>query len=83
MTDYWIQEAVQKPGALRKWLEQHREEIRKEIGEDPFAADGTIKMRALKKLKKRKDVLKKLAGSRWRTVHKRIVLATTLKRLNR
>ena len=38
-------------------------------------------MSALRKLKKRKDVLKRIAKSRWRTIHKRVVLAVTLKRM--
>jgi len=81
MTEYWIQEAIKRPGALREWLERHRSEVKRLIGEDPFTEDGKIRMSALRKLKKRKDVLKKIAKSRWRTIHKRVVLAVTLKRM--
>ena len=83
MTEYWIQEAIKRPGSLRAWLERHREEIKKYVGEDPFTKRGTIRKSVLVKLKKRKDVLKKIAGSHWRTIHRKIVLGITLKGFHR
>jgi len=61
---YWIQQAIRRPGSLKKWL-------RKKYGNKAFKKDGTIKVTFLRKLLKRKDVSKR--------IKRKIRLALTLR----
>ena len=79
----WIQEAIKRPGSLRKWLEKHRRAITRRYGESPFKKDGTIKVTVLRKLKDDEAFLKKLSGSRYKLVKRKINLAITLHRLRK
>ncbi len=74
MTETWIQEAIKREGSLKKWLLENRAKVKAWTGEDPFTAEGKIKMSVLKKLHEMKD---KLDDRIWHKVH----LAITLKKL--
>ncbi|MEM4455026.1 MAG: hypothetical protein QXT28_09965 [Thermofilaceae archaeon] len=78
--EYWIQDAIEKPGALREWLERNRERIRRVAGEDPFTEDGKIKVTVLKKIRKKAKEGKIRVSP---TTLRRINLAITLRRLSR
>jgi len=80
---YWIQRAVKRPGSLKAWLKKNAKKIKRRLGESPFTKDGKINTRVLHRLKQDKELLKDLAGSRWRSIHRKINLAVTLKRLGR
>jgi uncharacterized protein (DUF2344 family) len=80
---YWIQRAVKRPGSLKKWLKKNEKKIERRLGESPFTKDGKINARVLHRLKRDKELLKDLAGSKWRLIHRKINLAVTLKRLGR
>jgi hypothetical protein len=77
------QQAIKRPGSLRRWLKKHEKRIEKRYGESPFTKDGKINARVLHRLKRDKELLKDLAGSRWRLIQRKINLAVTLKRLGR
>ncbi|GEM_PF-1783174 len=47
----WIQKAIKRPGALRKWLRKHAKQIEKVTDEKPFTKSGKINIRCLKKLR--------------------------------
>ncbi len=81
MTEKWIQEAIKRPGSLKRWLKEHRSEIKRKLGEDPFTSDGRIRKSVLRKLKKNKKLLKELAGPHWKRIYRKINLALTLKKL--
>lgn len=68
MTDYWIQRAIKKPGALRKYL-------KRKYGRKAFTKKGTIKVTFLRKLRKNPRIST--------TTKRRINLALTLMRLSR
>jgi hypothetical protein len=78
---YWIQRAIKRPGSLKAWLKKHAKRIERRYGESPFTKDGKIKVSVLRRLKRDKELLKDLAGSRWRLIQRKINLAITLKRL--
>jgi uncharacterized protein (DUF2344 family) len=80
---YWIQRAVKRPGSLKAWLKKNAKRIERRLGESPFTKDGKINARVLHRLKRDKELLKDLAGSRWRLIQRKINLAVTLKRLGR
>jgi hypothetical protein len=80
---YWIQQAIKRPGSLRRWLKKHEKRIERRYGESPFTKDGKVRMSVLRRLKRDKEFLKELSGARYRLIHKKINLAITLKRLNR
>jgi uncharacterized protein (DUF2344 family) len=80
---HWIQRAVKRPGSLRRWLKKHEKRIERRYGVSPFTKDGKVRMSVLRKLKRDKELLKDLAGSKWRLIHKKINLAITLKHLGR
>jgi hypothetical protein len=65
---YWIQQAIKRPGSLKKWL-------RKKYGNKAFNKDGTIKVTFLRKLLKREDVNKR--------IKRKIRLALTLRKLSK
>ena len=48
--DRWIQEAIEHPGALRRY-------VRRVYGERGFTKDGKIRMDILKDLAKRRDTI--------------------------
>lgn len=48
MASRWIQKAIRRPGALRRWFKANRKKLKKILGYDPFTKRGTIKIRALK-----------------------------------
>ena len=50
--EYWMQDAVKRPGELRKWLKRNKQRVVGAIKEDPFDEKGRIKVTALKKLRK-------------------------------
>ena len=58
-------------GSLTRWLLRHRQEIRRKYG-DPFTRDGEINDNVLRKLYKDEDFLKKLAGSHWKRIKRKI-----------
>jgi hypothetical protein len=80
---YWIQRAIKRPGSLKAWLKKHEKRIERRYGESPFTKDGKINARVLHRLKRDKELLKDLAGSKWRLIQRKINLAVTLKRLGR
>ena len=80
-TRYWIQRAIKRPGSLRAWLKKHAKRIERRYGESPFTKDGKVRMSVLRKLKRDKEFLKELSGSRYRLIYRKINLAITLKRL--
>jgi hypothetical protein len=65
---YWIQQAIKRPGSLRKWL-------RKKYGSKAFNKDGTIKVTFLRKLLKSEDVSKR--------IKRKIRLALMLRKLSK
>jgi hypothetical protein len=83
MSKYWIQEAIKRPGSLKKWLKKHSKAIARRYGESPFTKDGKVKVSILKKLKKDDEFLKKLAKSKASLIKKKINLAITLKKLKK
>ena len=74
--EYWIQEAIKRPGSLRAWLKRNKRKVVAAIKEDPFTRDGRIKVTALKKLRRTK--LYERLPTR---IKQKINLAITLKRL--
>ena len=60
-----------KWGSLTRWLKKHRKEIARKYG-DPFARSGEINDHVLRKLYKDKEFLKKLAGSKWKKIWRKI-----------
>jgi hypothetical protein len=79
----WIQQAIKRPGSLRRWLKKHEKRIERRYGESPFTKDGKVRMSVLRRLKRDKEFLKELSGARYRLIQRKINLAITLKRLNR
>jgi len=47
--ELWIQEAIEKPGALRRY-------VKREYGKRGFTKRGTIRVKVLRKLAKKKGV---------------------------
>ena len=80
---YWIQEAIKRPGTLRKWLQKHKKAIARRYGESPFTKDGKIKTSILKKLRKDDEFLKKLSHSKYKQIKQKVNLAITLKKLSK
>lgn len=60
-----------KWGSLTRWLKRHRSQIKRKYG-DPFTKTGEINDRVLRKLAKDQAFLKKLAGSHWKKILKKI-----------
>ncbi|MDW8004917.1 MAG: hypothetical protein RMI04_08925 [Thermofilaceae archaeon] len=77
---YWIQEAIEKPGALRAWLKANRHSIRRVTGEDPFDKRGRVKVTTLKKLRKAAKAGRVRLSD---TTLRRINLAITLHKLRK
>ena len=61
-----------KWGSLTRWLEEHRAEIKRKYG-DPFTRSGEINDNVLRKLAKDDEFLKKLAGSHWKHIKRKII----------
>jgi hypothetical protein len=80
---HWIQQAIKRPGSLRRWLKKHEKRIERRYEESPFTKDGKIRVSVLRRLKRDKEFLKEISGTRYRLIHKKINLAITLKQLNR
>ena len=78
---YWIQRAIKRPGSLKAWLKKHARKIERRYGESPFTKDGKVNVRVLRRLKRDKEFLKEISGSRWRLIHRKINLAITLKKM--
>jgi len=75
---YWIQQAIENPGAFREWVMRNRARIKRLTGVDPIKKDGTISVTAIRKLK----------HTRWyeelsTTTKRRINLFLTLNRLRK
>lgn len=79
----WIQKAIKRPGSLRRWAKKHRQEIKEVTGEDPFTKEGKLNKRVLRKLKNNNEALRKISGSHWKKMKKKIVMAITLKSFNK
>jgi len=62
---YWIRQAIKKPGALKKYIERR-------YGKRGFTERGTIKLKVLRRLAKRKG-----------KIGKRARLALTLRKLRK
>ena len=58
-------------GSLTRWLLKHRNAIRRKYG-DPFTKDGEINDRVLRRLYNDEEFLKKLAGSHWKRIKRKI-----------
>ncbi|BBC20957.1 hypothetical protein [Aeropyrum globular virus 1] len=58
-------------GSLTRWLLKHRQAIKRRYG-DPFTKTGEINDRVLRKLYKDEEFLKRLAGSHWRRIKRKI-----------
>jgi len=76
--EYWIQDAIKRPGSLRAWLKRNKRKVVAAIKEDPFTKDGKIKVSALKKLRRTK--LYERLPTR---IKQKINLAITLRKLAR
>ena len=65
-----------KWGSLTKWLKKHRAAIRRSVG-DPFVVRGgkivEINDNVLRKLVKNEALLRKLAGSHWKRIKRKIL----------
>ena len=48
----WIQRAIKRPGALKKWLKRNEKKIEKLTGEKPFTKSGEVNTKALRELRK-------------------------------
>jgi hypothetical protein len=75
---YWIQEAIKRPGSLKRWLKEHKSEIKRATGMEPFTRRGTVNIRALQKLRNT-SYYEKLPTR----VKQKINLAITLRKLRR
>ncbi|MEM5867495.1 MAG: hypothetical protein QXG39_06215 [Candidatus Aenigmatarchaeota archaeon] len=69
-SDYWIQEAIEKPGSLKAYVK--RKYGKRGFTRSPKTGKPVIKRKVLVKLAKRKD-----------TIGRRARLALTLRRLRR
>lgn len=58
-------------GTLTAWLKTHRAEIKRKHG-DPFTKTGELNDRVLRKLYKDDKLLKKLAGSKWKRIKRKL-----------
>lgn len=59
-------------GTLTKWLKKHRAAIKRRYG-DPFTKSGEINDNVLRRLVKDDAFLKKLAGSHWKRIKRKIL----------
>lgn len=60
-------------GSLTEWLEKHRAAIRRATGSDPFTARGTMNTRVLRRLAEDEDLLRRLAGTHYRRIKRKIL----------
>ena len=58
-------------GSLPRWLLKHRQAIKRRYG-DPFTKTGEINDNVLRKLYNDEEFLKKLAGSHWKRIKRKI-----------
>ncbi|MEM4619991.1 MAG: hypothetical protein QW607_07230 [Desulfurococcaceae archaeon] len=58
-------------GTLTAWLKKHRSSIKRKYG-DPFTKDGEINDKVLRQLYKDEEFLKKLSGSQWKRIKRKI-----------
>ena len=58
-------------GSLTRWLKKHRKAIERKYG-DPFTKNGEINDRVLRKLYRDKAFLKKLSGSHYKRIRRKI-----------
>jgi len=54
MTDKWIQEAIKRPGSLKRWLKKNQAKVKRATGMSPFTKTGKVNIRALVKFRKTK-----------------------------
>ena len=59
-------------GSLTKWLEEHRSEIKRLTGHDPFTKSGEINDNTLRILKAHPEYVKKISKSHWKKILKKI-----------
>lgn len=79
-SNYWIQRAIKKPGALTRWVKRNRAKLKRILGFDPITKRGDIRDRAITKLIK----LYRAGKIRLSTKTKRrLILARTLAKLRR
>ena len=74
----WIQKAIRRPGALKKWLRRNRRKIKQVTGMDPLTRSGEVNTRALQRLRKT-EWYERLSP----TTKRRINLAITLEKMHR
>ena len=74
----WIQRAIKRPGALKRWVRQNKRKIASATHMSPLKKDGDINIRALKKFT-RTRAYQRLSP---KTKH-RIQLAITLNKLRK
>lgn len=58
-------------GTLTKWLMKHRSDIKRKYG-DPFTKSGEINDKVLRQLYKDEEFLKKMSGSQWKRIKRKI-----------
>ena len=75
---YWIQEAIKRPGSLKRWLKEHKSEIKRATGMEPFTKRGTVNIKALQKLRNT-SYYEKLSPR----IKRKINLAITLHKLRK
>jgi len=61
-----------KWGSLERWLKRHEKEIKRTLGKSPFTKSGEINDNVLRSLKANEELLRKLAGTHWKKIKKKI-----------
>ena len=74
----WIQKAIKKPGALKKWAKRNARKIAAATHSPVFTKDGELNTRTLQKLRKTK-MWERLDT----TTKRRINLAITLEKMHK
>jgi len=78
MTGKWIQEAIKRPGSLKRWLRKNQVKIKRATGMSPFTKSGKVNIRALEKFRKTKAYERTP-----RRIKQKINLAINLSRLRK
>jgi len=78
MTGKWIQEAVKRPGSLKRWLKKNQAKVKRATGMSPFTKSGKVNIRALVKFRKTKAYEKTP-----KRIKQKINLAINLSRLRK
>ena len=58
--------------SLKRWLKKHRRSIIAKYHEDPFTKTGEINDRVLRRLQKDENYVKKLSGTHYKRILKKI-----------